>query len=85
MLRRMNRVVVSVVLALTVPAAGCVPAAVGCVVAGSTGLVEASSMHHDHCGNEGCWERNGIAVLVAIVGATLLAVGGIDLAVRKNE
>jgi hypothetical protein len=85
MLRRMNRLVVSLALALTVPAAGCVPAAVGCVVAGSGGLIAARSSYHDNCGSEGCWCRNGLAVLVGMVSAVLLAVGGIDLAVRKDE
>jgi hypothetical protein len=80
----MNRFVVSLVLALTVPAAGCVPAAVSCVVAGSGALIAAHNLHDDHCDSEGCMYGNALAVMVGVIGAVMLAVGGIDLAVRKD-
>jgi hypothetical protein len=84
MVRRMNRLVVSLVLALTVPAAGCVPVAVGCVVAGSGSLIAAHGIYHDHCDSLHCAYRDMDAIMVGLVGAILLGVGAIDLAVRKN-
>jgi hypothetical protein len=83
--RRAMRTILASVLSLAFVSAACsTPVAIGIGAAGGASLIGAATVWvpEDKCDGEGCAYSNAIALLLATLGASLVAVAGISLAVE---
>ena len=59
------------------------PVAVGSLAAGGGGLVVTTVIYEDDCDGEGCIYGNMIAFMFGVVSVSLIAVGGVSLAIDE--
>ena len=69
---------------LAVTIASCsTPVAIGSLAAGGGGLVVTKVIYKDDCDGEGCIYGNVLAFMLGVVSLSLIAVGGVSLAIDE--
>jgi hypothetical protein len=72
----------AVLLATTIASCS-TPVAIGAIAAGGGGLVATAAVYEDDCDGEGCIYGNVMAFMLGIVSVSLVAVGGVSLAIEE--